>query len=428
MNQRTKFPALLLQMVAAWTLWPAHAVAQTSASAWLPSQTQVESVMQAQPAVLAAAARVQAASATQQALVAGSHGYELSTGLQRRRVTDEMRRYHEWEVQVSRAIRLPGKAQLDQEIGDGTHRVAVLRLADAEHQTARRLLDAWMGWLRSTVVAEEMQAQDLLLAREQQALARRLAVGDVAQRDKDLLDAERALLAAQVIGARDAARSARHALVSEFPQIEVPAQLPSLPDPAPLPDGAQRWRERIVQESAEIGIAAGEASRLAKLAQRAHADRTPDPTLGVRFMSDRGGAERTAGVVLTVPFGTSYRNALARGESAHAVAAEAEAAGVRRAVEQGAWAAVQAAESKLAQWQSFTHALAAQQAASQRTRRAWELGEAPLSEHLLAQRNLRQTQLAEAQSRMDALQAGLLVRIDAHALWHSHSAPADPER
>ena len=59
------------------------------------------------------------------------------------------------------------------------------------------------------------------------------------------------------------------------------------------------------------------------------------------------------------------------------------------------------------------------------TRRAWELGEAPLAEYLLTLRNLRQTRLGEAQARIDALQASALVRIDAHALWHSKEAHAD---
>ncbi len=99
--------------------------------------------------------------------------------------------------------------------------------------------------------------------------------------------------------------------------------------------------------------------------------------------------------------------------------------GVRRAVEQSAWVAAQAVDSKRTQWQSFAQALAAQTTASNHTRRAWELGEAALAEYLLTLRNLRQTRLAEAQARVDALQASALVRIDAHALWHSKEAHVD---
>jgi outer membrane protein TolC len=213
-----------------------------------------------------------------------------------------------------------------------------------------------------------------------------------------------------------------------FAPITAPLEPPALPDPQPLPGGAQAWRERIVSESAEIGIANAEAGRLAQVAERARANLTPDPTVGVRVLSDRGGAERVVGVVFSVPFGTDYRNALAATESANAIAAEAEAAGVRRMVEQGAWLTVQAADSKRHQWQSHQQALAAQTAAVTRTRRAWELGEAPLGEYLLAQRNLHQARLTEAQARVEALNAALLVRIDAHELWHSaaHEGDATP--
>jgi hypothetical protein len=66
-----------------------------------------------QPVVNAAAARLDAAAATQSALEAGSHEFELSSGLQRRNVTNEARRYNEWEIQLSRAVRLPNKARID---------------------------------------------------------------------------------------------------------------------------------------------------------------------------------------------------------------------------------------------------------------------------------------------------------------------------
>lgn len=409
--------------IAVLTFHPAQARADDLS--WLPAQAQVEAAIKIQPVVNAAAARLDAAAATQSALEAGSHEFELSSGLQRRNVTNEARRYNEWEIQLSRAVRLPNKARIDRDIGSRTRRVADMRLEDAELQMARRLLEVWAGWLRSFIVADEMQAQEKLLIREQEAMARRVALGDAAQRDSDVLQAERAMLAAQVSAARDAERAARQTLVIEFPGIEIPARPSTLPDPDPLPGGVQEWLARIVRQSVEIGIADGEAARLAKVAERARANRTPDPIVGVRMMSERGGTERVIGVVLTVPFGTDYRSAMAATESANAAAAEAEALGVRRAVEQSAWVAAQAAESKRTQWQSFAQALAAQTTASNRTRRAWELGEAPLAEYLLTLRNLRQTRLGEAQARIDALQASALVRIDAHALWHSKEAHAD---
>lgn len=384
---------------------------------YLPTDDEVGRALREQPEVRAAVARVDAADGVRRALVVGSHEFEANVGTQSRRIADEGRRYEEWEAQVSHAIRLPAKARLDRQIGERTRDVADLRLVAAERLAARRLLEAWMGWLRSAAVAEESAAQEALLGREKAALSRRVASGDAAERELDLMEAERAGLAAQTVLAQDAALVARHALVSGFPQIQVPVRPPGLPDPQPLPGDASSWREQILRENPEIGIATAEAERLARVAERTRADRTPDPTLGVRVLSDLGGAERAVGLVFTVPLGTSYRSAMAAAESANAVAAELDAIGMRRVAEQSAWVTVQAAHSRFQHWQSSRQALSAQETASARTRRAWELGEASLAEHLIAQRNLLQVRLSEAEARVDALQAQLLVRIDAHELW-----------
>lgn len=420
------FPSLhALALACAAGCAAGSALAQDATAPWLPAPAQVAAALQAQPVVRAAAERVQAASATQRALEVGSHELQANAGVQQRHVRDEQRRYHEWELGLSRTLRLPRKAALDRQIGDGTYHLARLRLEDAEHQVARRLLDAWMHWLRSSALAAETAAQSQLLERERDAVARRLALGDAAQRDVDALEAERATQAAQALMARDAQAAARQLLILGFAPIAVPEQLPPLPDPADwLGAPPQDWRARIVAESAEVAMAQGNSQLQAHTAERAHAERTPDPTLGVRVLSDRGGRERTVGLVLSIPVGSAYRSAIASAESANAHAAQAQAADTLRTIEQEAWLAVQAAQSKHAQWQALQQALTAQTAASQRTHKAWELGEAPLSEYLLALRTLHQTRLAETQARVDALQAALRVRIDAHAMWqHTAATP-----
>lgn len=413
-------PTCRLAMVALGLLLPMVAPAQD----YLPPEALIAVALQAQPNVRAAAARVDAAAGSARALDVGSHEFEASV-IPQERTTQADGNFHEWEAQISRRIRLPGKAQLDREIGGHTRSAAGLRLDDAEHQAARRLLDVWMGWLRTALMADETSAQEALLVRERDALARRVAQGDAAQRDLDVFEAERAQLAVQVIGAQAAAAVARQLLATEFPQLPVPARAPMLPEPAPLPGGVQVWRERIIARSHEIGIANEDAMRLSLVAARTRADRTPDPSIGLRVMSDRGGDERAFGLVLSLPIGGDYRSALAATESANATAAEAEAASVRRMIEQAAWETSQAAESRLVQWQSQQQALVAQAAASTRTRRAWELGEASLGEYLLAQRNQHQARLAEALARVDALQAALQVQVDAHELWHPELPSAE---
>lgn len=96
---------------------------------------------------------------------------------------------------------------------------------------------------------------------------------------------------------------------------------------------------------------------------------------------------------------------------------------MRRQIEIEAWETVHRAESLRDAWRMRVVALEATTAVAARTKRAYELGETSLTELLFAQRNARQAALDEARARVDALEAALLVRIDAHETWH----PADDE-
>lgn len=412
---------------------PLPGIATEAQADYLPPDALIAQALAGQPEVQAAAARVVAAQADRRALDVGSYETEAIL-LPQRRSTDAEGRYREWEAQLTRRIRLPGKARLDREIGLHGSRAADLRLDDAEHQAARRLLQLWMDWLRTGAQAEAGAAQQALMAREHAALARRVHLGDAARLDLDLLDAEQARLHAEVLAAQAAAASARRALTAEFPQIPLPGHLPALPEPQPLPGGAEAWRALIVERSHEIGIADEDATRQSLVADRARADRRPDPSIGVRVLNERGGQEHAIGVVLSVPLGFAHRSALARSEAASADALAAEATGMRRLIEREAASLVRSAEDLRGQWQAVQAARVAQQAATDRLRRAWELGEAGLSDWLLASRNDGQARRAEAVARVDALEAGLRVRVDSHELWHpelpmeahSHSHAAPP--
>src|SRR5687768_12732419 len=83
---------------------------------YLPtSELAIEAISQ-QAEVLAADERVQAAQAQANALALSSYEFEATLIPQRRR-THAGQSYDEFEVQVGRPFRLPGKAPLDREIG-----------------------------------------------------------------------------------------------------------------------------------------------------------------------------------------------------------------------------------------------------------------------------------------------------------------------
>jgi hypothetical protein len=57
-------------------------------------------------------------------------------------------RYNEWDVGVERALRLPGKAELDRQLGAAGIASAKISRGDALHEASRGLLAGWFDWLR----------------------------------------------------------------------------------------------------------------------------------------------------------------------------------------------------------------------------------------------------------------------------------------
>ncbi|MDE2407551.1 MAG: TolC family protein [Xanthomonadaceae bacterium] len=400
----------------------ALAVASVGAQAqqWLPPHTVVHDAIDAQPDVIAARARVDAARAQAGALAAGPHEFVLGAVAQRR-TTDELggrQRFNESEFTLSRAIRLPGKAALDRRIGAVGIDAAELRLDDARHQGARRMLGDWMDWLRAAEHLRTAEAEFRLLDSERNGLAKRVALGDSARKDLDLLDVERAQARARLLAAQAALHSTREAMHSDFPGLPIPATAPAVDPPLDLPETPQVWIDRIIARSHEIGALAADAEQADVRAARARAERIADPTLGFRRLNERGGAESVNGLVFSLPLGGRARNATAQAESAKAAALHGDAAAMRRDITREAVVTVTAAGTLAEQWQAQRAALDASAAALKRVKRGWELGEVAVAEWLLVQRQHGQIAAAEADARASAEQARLRVLVDAHDIWH----------
>ncbi len=262
------------------------------AQQWLPPHDVVHVAIDAQPDVIAARARVDTARAQAGALAAGPHEFVLEAAAQRR-TTDELggrQRFSESEITLSRAFRLPGKAALDRRIGDAGVDAAELRLDDARHQGARRMLVDWMDWLRAAEHLRTTEAEFRLLDGERSGLARRVHAGEAARKDLDLLNVEHAQARARLLAAQAALHSAREAIHSDFPGLPIPAIAPAVDTPLDLPETPQAWIDRIIARSHEIGAIAADAEQADARAARARADRIADPTLGFRRLNERGGA------------------------------------------------------------------------------------------------------------------------------------------
>lgn len=384
---------------------------------YLPASELAIEAISRQAEVLAADERAAAVDAEARALALGSYELEATLIPQRRR-TDAGETLDEFEAQLGRAFRLPGKAPLDREIGTRSRAIAVLERNEIVHEAALRLLDLWMQWLRATATAEQAQAQLQSLQTEHGALLRRVEIGDAAQLELDLIAAEFAQARAAALRSETLATAVKHALSTDFPQIPLPARAPSLPEPGILPGTPEEWQARIVNDSYELKVAEQDAARQAAAAKRAWADRIPDPTLGVRFFNERDGEERAVGLVFTMPLGSRHRRELADAERAQARARLRDVEVIRRVLAKEAHMKVTLATDALNQWRALRDAHQAMQAAANRSQRAWELGEIGLAERLMADRRAREMALQELEARVAAHHAQLRVRIDSHDLWH----------
>jgi len=333
-------------------------------------------------------------------------------------VREPSERYAEGQLALERPLRLWGKADADGALADATAQAGQLAVMDARHEVSRQILSLWFGALRAQQVHLAAQGNDRLAAELAAITARRVQLGDAARMDHELVLAERARTAAALASARAAEAAAQAELRARFPSLGIPGGLPADARLQPLPDAPTgSLRNRYVEDSHEFRLALSEETQAQRQARRSDLERKPDPTVGVFVTIERGGAERIAGVSVSMPLGSAHRRSVAM-----AAAADAEAAARRRvAVERRIGAEFEVLygglEGKWAAARALSEALALQRSAAERTGRAYKAGETSLSELLMIRRALADTMLAERAAVVDTLEADSRLRLDLHQLW-----------
>lgn len=384
----------------------------------LPDAALVNAALDNHPSVIAARARVDAARADARARRKGPHEFTF-TGMYARRTIDREGEFDEYDAQLSRAIRMPGKATLDREIGDYGIEAAENRAEDAKHQAALLFAGYWWDWLGAAAEAGvDAQAVDNY-EKALGSVKRRIELHDASQLEADQTAA--ALGTARVMAEQSAGRAelARARLAVHFPALAIPQRAIEVPQPAIPAEGLDRFHDLVLANSHEIAAAEAVARQMDSLAARARKEKMADPSLGVRLFSERGGAERGAGLVLSIPLGGGHRSALSDQAAAEAGAARAEAGLTRFEVREMAEADLTEARFRFAAWQHAREGLDAQIAALLKLRRGQELGEIDLSDLLLGERMVHDAFRNEAIARTEAMRAITKLRIDSHELWLS---------
>ncbi len=371
-------------------------------------------LLEQDPAVTAARAGLDVALQEAGILDKSPHEWTARASGQQRKV-DSGSRYNEWNLGIERTIRLSGKAAADRKLGQATVEESQAAYGEALHESARELMALWVEWLAAERARELAESSVQSMRTSLDAVDKRVRAGDASKLDLSIARAELSEQSRMDNDAKTQAAAAWARLSTRFPGVTQQARV--LPEPLPIAGDAASWRERILDQSDELKLAQTHMRKAQAQADRARAEKLPDPTLGGYTSSEIGGRERIFGVMLSVPIPGGVRDA----RSAKAIAAvevsrrqvelkqrELETEIARAlATAQGAYASLQIANEGA----SFVQENAALM------QRAYTLGEAELQALLLARRQTTAAMNNALQAQATALQAYYGLLVDAHLIW-----------
>lgn len=382
----------------------------------LPSTEQARAAIDQDPAVVQALRSLEASGHSAAMLDAGPYEWTVGGTAQRRRV-DDAGNSNEWSVQVERPIRIAGKANLDRRLGQSGLALARAQLAAARTEAARNLLDAWIDWLAARQAREVMDDQVRAAEENLRTVSLRQKAGDASRLELNVAQGDLAQARQQAAVATTAEAKALAALKIRYPSL--PTEPRPLPEPAPLAASEAQWRERVL-DAHPLLAAAAQGLRKAELgADRARADRTPDPTIGVFTSSEARRTERVLGISLSIPLGGTYREQAALEALNQVEVARAALERQRRDLELTVSAQVQEAIGGIERWRLAEQSAAALRETSRLTQKAYAAGEADVQALLLVRRQALEATSAAQAARAEALRAQYRLQIDAGQLWRS---------
>lgn len=393
------------------------AAAQTAPVPGLPPEPQVVQVLGALPAYAAALRELRAAESVGMQTALGANEWTVSASAGTRRQRDlPAAASGEWEVGLDRPLRWPGKGSRHERLGQAQLQRAQAARDLVWREQTRALLDAWSAWWREQEAVGVLQQQEALQREQLAATARRRALGAAAALEQQQAEAAAVQLRAQLDAALARRALAAAHVERRYGGITLPAEA-RLPDPEPPSDVAVARPDQLRAASVERALATAEAELSLAQAATEAAERRPDPTVGLRYGRAGGGAERSVGIVLSMPIGGAYRAAAATAADHRAQAAAQRLLDAEWAAERAAEVATSQAASAHTQWRLQARAADQLGGAAQAVARAYALGEGQMSEVLAARRLAAEQLLAARQSAVEAWTARLRLLLEAGQLW-----------
>ena len=180
-----------------------------------------------------------------------------------------------------------------------------------------------------------------------------------------------------------------------------------------------------MDDNHELGMVQSESRVQQLLAKRLSADRVPDPTIGLRYSSEKEGEEKIAGVYVSIPLSFGLRGANADVARHHADIAHAREIATKRRLEGDVYAAYTQAVNNFLIWQQAQQAATSVRENAALVARAYSLGESSVADVLVARRLALESGLAASIVQLDANEARYRLQLDAHQLWSLETHRAD---
>ncbi len=401
-------------------LLPLPALAESAAQADLPPHEQVDSALDRHLNVLNAASRLQIDQVNRRKRDTGEYEYTLRGSIAKDDFVVPAESYRDWEIALERPLRLPNKMMLDSEIGAAGVVRGENALGDARHEASRTLLRLWFNWQREHAQVAQWQQQVDILGQQAMLTEKRIKAGDAPRMELNQVNAASAMAGVALHQAQLRAELAASDLARQFVAIKLPQSIPTL-EPQPIPHDLAYWRQIILDHNHELGWVQAESRILEKMAERARADRLPDPTVGVRYSSQLSGNQKIGGIYVSIPLSSGLRSAGADNAAHEAQMASDREQALRIRLDGDIYTAYTQAVNAYQIWQQVRDAAVALRQNAELAARAYGLGESSLGETLVARRQALEASLSENLARLDANESRYRLLLDAHQLW------ADPD-
>lgn len=381
-----------------------------------PDAENLQRIFENDPALRVAKAQWEAKQIEADSTEASPYEWNVELTGQQRRYQETNASSNEWNLALQHGVRWPKKTALDKTISNSSREVAALEFSIAKEDTIRDYVSLWLSWAEAKN-REQLVTQQLGLTQENLNIVnKRLQANDASLQEVNLATAELASLQSQLAAAELASLQTKSAWLSRFPQAM--AQDATLPTPKPPTGDSLTWKQRILNASPRVALIRLGTRQAHTEAQRAEAERRPDPTLGVFVASEAQSTEKIVGVSVSMPLAGAKRSREAKRADAIASAMEQTAQLEMNRAEANAELSYVSVTQSVAVWKAAELSAQAQQEAASRSKKGFALGETDLQTMLLAQRQVLSLADQALAARVAALKARYNQDIDAHQGWY----------